>query len=277
MMVMVDVNYYLQTNLQPDLSRDSKLDPGCWQISPSGSSWHEDARPSVMGGNVAIAYEKDFPKKKLSLKLAARYGIRSSEAEAVESNDILKRLFVFESKGMHEKASLDINHKASLLEQAVGFSTGLVWRGYSFFGGVTYQFPSSIRLEEAGGETLSEKGAEALLWSVGIKAAQLIPHKKGDDGKRKKKGTLSVSFTQALTKDPRYKEGEQETTFLLNVQSLYPITKNIVVTTDYWYGEAAVSVPFFVTTKIYPSQGVLFFERRLVPSHEVVVGLKMVF
>ena len=266
--------YYLQTNLQPSVDK-----VGCWQISPTGSMWHEDARPSIMGGNVAVAYEKDFPEKKLSLKFAARYGIRSSEAEAVESSDILKNLFTA-TKLNYGTTSIpfdQINHKASQLEQAVGFSMGLNWYDNGFFGGVTYQFPASIRLENVGGKAISEKGAEALLWSVGFKTAQLIPLKKGDDGKRKKKGAFSVSFTQALTKDPRYKEAEQEKTFLLNVQSLYPITKNLTLVLDYYYGEAAVSVPFFVTTRAYPSQGVLFFERRLVPSHEIVVGLKMAF
>ncbi len=266
------VNYYLLKNLPPGIDK-----VGCWQISPTGSMWHEDARPSIMGGNVAVAYEKDFPEKKLSLKFTARYGVRSSEAEAVESNDILENLFVSNVPDVQKEASLQINHKASQLEQAVGFSMGLNWYDNGFFGGVTYQFPASIHLENVGGEAISEKGAEALLWSVGFKTAQLIPLKKDDNGKRKKKGAFSVSFTQAMTKDPRYKEAEQEKTFLLNVQSLYPITKNLTLVLDYYYGEAAVSVPFFVTTRAYPSQGVLFFERRLVPSHEIVVGLKMAF
>ncbi len=281
-------NFYNRSNdysllLQKDLLPDPVSEAGCWQRSATGSSWHEDARPSVMGGNFAVAYEKDFSRKKLSLKLAARYGVRSSKAKAIESDEVLTNLFVEEvitgdpSSDEPSFLFLKINRKASQLEQAAGFSAGLTWQDYSFFGSVAYQFPVSISLENVGGETFSEKGIEALLWSVGIKVSQLIPHKKGGDGKRKKKGTLSLSFTQALTKDPRYNEGKQEKTLLLNLQSLYPLTKNIVLTTDYWYGEAAVSVPFFVTAIEIPSQGVLFYERRLVPSHEILVGLKLLF
>ena len=264
--------YHLQEALLREVMLDAVLEARCWQGSSVGSSWHEDTLPSVMGGNVAVAYEKDFPRKNLSLKFASRYGIRSSIATASESNEVLKNLFKPDSL-------LTINRSASLLEQAVGFSTGVTWKDYSFFGGVTYQFPSSVSLESVGGETFSEKGIEGILWSVGVKMTQLIPHKKGSDGKRKKKGTFSLSFTQALTKDPRYDEGKQETTFLLNFQSLYPLTKNIVLVLGYWYGEAAVSVPFFATATDLPRQGhgVLFYERRLVPNHEAIVGLTMRF
>ena len=268
------VHYFLQEDLLPEPVKNA----GCWQGSPTGASWHENARPSVMGGNVAVAYEKDFPKKKLSIKFAARYGVRSSEATATESNEVLNNLFkTLYLSYANSPLFQQINRKASVLEQAVGFSTGLTWSDYSFFGGVTYLLPSSIALENVGGETLSEKGVEGVLWSVGIRAEKLIPHKKGSDGKRKKKGALSVSFAQAFTKDPRYDGGKQEETLLLHLQSLYPITKNIAFTTDYWYGEAAVSVPFFVTATELPSQGVLFFERRLIPSHEFIVGLTMNF
>ena len=292
--VIDGVPYFLQEDLL--LGLDPVRDAGCWQGSPTGASWHEDARPSVMGGNVAVAYEKDFPKKKLSIKFAARYGVRSSEATATESNEVLNNLFaVGKAPKPNDPLFQQINRNASHLEQAVGFSTGLTWSDYSFFGGVTYLFPSSIALESVGGETLSEKsveeillenvdgetlsekGVEGILWSVGIRIGRLIPHKKGSDGKRKRKGALSVSFTQAFTKDPRYDEGKQEKTHFLHLQSLYPITENIAFTTDYWYGEAAVSVPFFVTTTEYPSQGVLFFERKLIPSHEFIVGLTMNF
>ena len=134
-----------------------------------------------------------------------------------------------------------------------------------------------MSLENVGGETLSEKGVEGILWSVGIRVGRLVPHKKGSDGKRKRKGALSVSFAQAFTKDPRYDGGKQEVTLLLHLQGLYPITENIAFTADYWYGEAAVSVPFFVTSAEIPSQGVLFFERKFIPSHEFIVGLTMNF
>ena len=266
--------YYLQNDFLPNLVSDAR----CWQRSSAGSSWHEDARPSVMGGNVAVAYEKDFQEKKLSLKFAARYGIRSSNATTTEPNEVLKNLF--DDKGSlsdDDPALQRINRSARVVEQAVGFATGVTWKEQSFFGNITYQFPSSIDLESVGGTTLSEKGAESILWSVGIKTSQPISRKKGSDGKRKKKSVLSVSFTQAFTKDPRYDGGKQEKTFLLNLQSLYPITKDIAFVANYWYGEAAVLVPFFVTVEKFPSQGVLFYERRFVPTHEFVIGLKMLF
>ena len=271
---------YLQEALLREATLDAVLETRCWQGSSVGSSWHEDTLPSVMGGNVAVAYEKDFPKKNLSLKFASRYGIRSSTATAIESYEVLKNLFAekTESPEPNDSTFQQINRNASVLEQAVGFSTGVTWKDYSFFGSVTYQLPSSVSLESVGGEAISEKGIEGILWSVGIKAARLIPHKKGSDGKRKKKGTFSLSFTQALSKDSRY-EDTQETTFLLNFQSLYPLTRNIVLLIGYWYGEAAVSVPFFATATNLSSHehGVLFYERRLVPSHEAVVGLTMRF
>ncbi len=265
--------YHLQNDLLPVEVQEA----GCWQGSSTGSSWHEDVNPSIMGGNIAVAYEKNFPRKKLSFKLAARYGIRSSQATVSESSDLLKAIFTEELEEEFDAAVSDINRHASQLDQAAGFSTGLTWRDYSVFGSVTYQLPSSITLKNLEGETHAQKGVESLSWSVGIKTARLIPHKKGAGGTRKRKGTLSIAFTQAFSKDPRYKNGEQETTFLLHLQSLYPITKNLAFSTNYWYGEAAVSVPFFVTTKELPSQGVLFYERRLVPSHEIAIGLTMSF
>ena len=268
-------NLYLQTDLLPPPVSDAR----CWQGSVAGASWHEDARPAVMGGNVAVAYEKNFFNKKLSLKFATRYGIRSTEAKAIESDEDLIDIF---SQGTQffdtdDTPLLAINRKANQLEQAVGFSTSLTWRDYSFFGNVTYQLPGSITLENVGGETLSEKGNESILWSVGIKLGQRIPRKKGNDAKNQKKGRLSLSFTQAFTKDPRYNDGKQEMTFLLNLQSLYPFTKNIALVVDYWYGDAAVSVPFFVTAVKLQNQGVLFYERKLVPNHEFVVGIKTTF
>ena len=238
----------------------------CWQLSSSASGWHSDASRFIMGGNLAISYEKSF-RKNLSLGIAASYGILSSSAHSLESAEQIKNFFLIDSYG--------IVHKASSLEQAVSLGASLDWRAYSFFTGFVYLLPNEYRLEKLSGIKFSESGVNGLIWSVGIKVGNLIPTKG-----RGKLGTLSLSYAQAITRDLRLSDGIEQVTSLLNIGSSYPLSDNVLLVMDYWYGDADLIVPFDVIN--YSSGGTservfTFHERRLVATHEVAIGLKMEF
>ncbi len=115
---------------------------------------------------------------------------------------------------------------------------------------------------------------------MGIKLDRLIPTR-GDD----KVGGISLSYAQAIIKDPRLDDGEQQIASLLNIGSNYPLADGVLLVMDYWYGDAALILPFDVgqypsgDVRLYPS-GVVdftFHERRLRDAHEFAIGLKMEF
>ena len=239
----------------------------CWQLSSSASGWHSDASRFIMGGNLAISYEKSFSEN-LSLGIAASYGILSSSAHSVESPEQIANYF----------QRYRTVHKASSLEQAVSLGASLDWRAYSFFTGFVYLLPSEYKLEKLlggpGSESgvISESGINGLIWSVGIRVGNLIPTK----GKGKL-GTLSLSYAQAITRDLRLSDGSDQVASLLNMGSSYPLSDNVLLVMDYWYGDAELIVPFDVINYPGGERSFTFYERRLEATHEVAIGLKMEF
>ena len=260
-------------NPDPDFNPDDFF-PGtlpssikCWQLSSSSSGWHSNVSSFIMGGNLAISYEKSFSKN-LSLEVATSYGILSSSAHSIESRDEIAGYY---SDTTGRISSLSIN-KVSSLEQALSFGASLYWRDYSFFSGFVYLLPSEYELENLSGDIFIESGVSGLIWSMGIKLDRLIPTR-GDD----KVGGISLSYAQAIIKDPRLDDGEQQIASLLNIGSNYPLADGVLLVMDYWYGDASLILPFEVARHPSGEVDFTFHERRLRDAHEFAIGLKMEF
>ncbi len=232
----------------------------CWQLSSASSGWHPNASRFITGGNLTVAYEKSFTEN-LSLEASTSYGILYTSAHSTDYR-FADRIYPNKVIG-----------RASSLDQAFSLGTSLHWRDYSLFSGFVYLFPSGYELEDLSGVRSNESGASGFIWSLGIKADRLIPTRGGGG----KAGGVSMSFAQAITKDPYLSDGQRQETSLLNIGSNYPLADGVLLVIDYWYGDAVLNIPFGFIHFPSGDKDFVFYEQRLTDTHEFAIGIKMEF
>ena len=266
--------------VNPELFPDGFINNAkCSQLDAGATAWNANTSRFITGGNLAIAYEKSF-KKNISFSTGANYGILSTEAKASEAPEELRAFYKVLKDNSATKATPEYQksiYRAKSLEQAIGLNASISWKNYDFYAAATYLIPSKYKLSTLGGGNSNETGIEGLIWSIAAKAEREVNKKKNKKNGKKKNASLSISYAQALTKSPRVDNGSQQSNFLFNIGSNYPIGKGVTLVADYWYGSATLAVPFFITGYSRKPNGFTIYQQRTNLSHEVAIGIKMQF